>query len=91
MGREARVSNKTIIAAMVALAAIGLGGILWVSDQQGMERLGLLFALLGTCIASLTAALRSDQAAGRLNGTLDKRIHDAVLKANSTRRASDAD
>lgn len=91
MGREARVSNKVIVAAMVAMAAIGLGGILWVSNEQGLERLGLLFALLGTCLASLTAALRSDQAAGRLNGTLDARIHDAVLKANQTRRAGDAD
>lgn len=85
------MSTKTIIAALVAISAIGLGGIMWVSDTQGMERLGLLFALLGTCVASLTAALRSDQAAGRLNGTLDKRIHDAVLRANQTRRAGDAD
>lgn len=85
------MSTKTAAATLIAVALIALGGVTMVSGDAALERLGLLFALLGTMVPALTAALRSDQAAGRLNGTLDKRIHDAVLAANKTRRESDAD
>lgn len=79
-------SRTVIVIAMVALGALALGAIIAVTDN---DRLGLFFAMLGAIIASLGATLKADQAAGRLNGSLDRRIHDAVLAANRTRRESD--
>lgn len=90
-GAKVKQSTPVVVAAMVAVGCIALAAVLFVdASSDAMERLGLLFAMLGTMIAALAAALKSDIAAGRLNGSLDKRIHDAVLEANKTRRETDA-
>lgn len=89
-------STVVIVAALIAFAALATGAIMFISGDQAMEKIGVLFALFGTIIPTLVAALRSDQAASRAdrtvqqtNGNLDSRIANAVAAALQARRATD--
>jgi O-antigen ligase len=86
-----------IVAGLILLGVIGLVGVIAVQPGvDALERLGLLFGLIGTGAAALVAALRADAAAidaksiaTSINGTLDERIKAAVVAANSERRFTD--
>ncbi len=82
-------SRLAIIGALVSLAAFALAAVLWVGETNtATERLGLLFALFGTAVAGLLAALRADAAATStsasspiataLNGNFDTRVRNAI-------------
>jgi len=78
------------LAALVAFALLALVGVILV--QQGPEstsRLGLFFGVVGAGVAATAAALKSEQAANRLNGSLDRRIREAVRLAMAERRFDD--
>ena len=68
--RSAGFSSLAIIAALVGLVAFGLAGVLFVQGDAATERLGLLFALIGTVTTALVALLRADQAKTQTDGTL---------------------
>jgi hypothetical protein len=84
-----RTSTSVIVAALVAFGAFATAAVLFVAGDAATERLGLLFALFGTIVAALIAALRSDHAATQTNGGLDRRIEDAVTAAMRARRSTD--
>jgi hypothetical protein len=91
-GHNAPLSRLTIVGGVLGITFIGLAAVLFVSPGgEATQRLGLLFALLGTAMAALVGALRSDQAASGLNGGLDARIQAAVFQAQAVRRATDPD
>lgn len=84
-------SNTTVVAAVIALALIGLAAILFTAPgNESSDRLALLFAVLAPTVVSLLALLRSDQAASNTNGKLDARMQAAVHRANTARRRGDA-
>jgi hypothetical protein len=82
------MSRLAIISALVAFGAFGLAAVMFVSGDASVERLGLLFALFGTIVAALIAALRADQAAKQtdvtssiakaLDGMFDARVREAM-------------
>jgi hypothetical protein len=87
-------SRLAIIGALVSLSAFALAAVLYVADSSATsERLGLLFALFGTIVAGLLAALRSDAAAtstnassniaAALNGAFDSRVRNAIRTVSS--------
>jgi hypothetical protein len=87
-------SRVAIIGALVSVSAFGLAAALFVADTSAAaERLALLFALFGTVVAGLLAALRSDAAAvstnstsaiaAALNGAFDARVRNAMRTVNT--------
>src|ERR1035437_10830984 len=87
-------SRIAIIGALVSISAFALAAVLFVVDSgAATERLGLLFALFGTIVAGLLAALRSDAAAvstntssniaTALNGAFDARVRNAIRMVNT--------
>lgn len=71
---------------LVVVLCLGLTAVLSVADDG---RLALFFGVLATVVPALIGATKANDAATRLNGSLDQRIHDAVLRANQTRRQGD--
>jgi hypothetical protein len=82
-------SRVAIIGALVSLSAFALAAVLFVADTSAAtQRLAMLFALLGTIVAGLISALRSDAAANStnatssiaqaLNGGFDGRVRHAI-------------
>ena len=95
-------SRIAIIAALVSISAFALAAVLFVVDSSASaERLGLLFALFGTIVAGLLAALRSDAAAMAtntsssiaiaLNGAFDARVRNAMRVVNTEPTATPAE
>ena len=89
-----KYSPLAIIAALVSLSAFALAAVLFVAvSGAAAERLGLLFALFGTIVAGLLAALRADAAAvstnassniaTALNGAFDARVRNAMRTVSS--------
>lgn len=84
-------NGVAIIGAILALSLFALAGVLFVAQgPESMQRLGLLFGVIGTGIAALVAALKSTEAASNTNGKLDARIQAAVHRANDARRRGEA-
>jgi hypothetical protein len=84
------VSDLVVYGTLAVFGFFALAGVLLISPgAESTQRLGLLFGIIGTAVATLVAAIRSDQAAGRLNGELDARIQAAVHRANDARRVGD--
>ncbi len=94
-------SRVAVLTAIVAVVGFAVAAVLFVSGNAATERLGLLFALLGTVIPALVAALRSDQAAAStnttssiaqaLNGGFEARVrHSIRAVANETGTKADA-
>jgi hypothetical protein len=95
-------SRIAIIGALVSISAFALAAVLFVVDSgAATERLGLLFALFGTIVAGLLAALRSDAAAvstssssaiaSALNGAFDARVRNAMRAVNIEPTATPAE
>jgi hypothetical protein len=81
-------SVLVIVGALVAFGAFATAAVLFINGDGATERLGLLFAMFGTIVAALIAALRSDHAAKLLNGGLDDRIYEQVEAALAVRASS---
>lgn len=83
---------------LVILAVVALAAIMFTDPSADSQRLVMFFALIVAIATSIAGALKATQAATSsgiaatsLNGTLDQRIHDAVLRANETRRSTDGE
>jgi hypothetical protein len=86
------VKTNTVVAivGVIALCLFGLAGILFTGDtDSALQRLGLLFAMLGTGLTGLLAYLKAAEAASNTNGKLDMRIEAAVHRAQNARRRGD--
>lgn len=82
-------SAGVILGGLVALIGFATAAVLLASDSDASTgRVALLFGLFGVVVPVLLASLKSDQAATQTNGTLDARIHDAVLVALANRAAN---
>ena len=96
-----RSSGAMFGALLIMLCGIGLAGVMFVQgspcpeggqacSNDALQRLGLLFGLLGLAAPSLVAALKSDQAANKLtNGGLQDEVRRAILAASGERRHYD--
>lgn len=96
MMKRAPTTTTTVVAALVAIVAIVAAAALFTTGDASLERLAVLVGVVGLVIPSLTALLKSDQAASsshqaaeQTNGSLDQRIADAVTAALQARRSSD--
>lgn len=82
-------------AGFTALSVFGLMALMAIvlveEGDESMPRLALFFGVLATVIPALLGMLRADQSATNTNGKLDARIHDAVVKAQGTRRSTDGE
>lgn len=94
--KRAPTSYTTSVAALVAIVAIVAAAALFATGDDSLERLAVLVGVVGLVLPSLTASLRSDQAATsshqaaeQTNGNLDRRIAEAVAEALQARRATD--
>ena len=84
------MSTIALVAALIVFGLMALAGVLLVQvGEESLQRLGLLFGVIGTAVAALVALLKADQAATNTNGNLDARIQAAVHRANAARRAGD--
>lgn len=82
-----KTSPVVIVGGLLVIVAFALAAILLVAPgPEATQRLGLFFAIVGTTVASLVAALKSSQAASNTNGSLDNRIEAAVFRAQNVRR-----
>jgi hypothetical protein len=91
-------SNPVVIGAIVAVALLATAAALFIAGDTSLQRLGLLFALLGTATTGLLASLRSDHAAQQtsvtsdiataLNGDFEARVAAAVADALAARAAN---
>lgn len=77
------------VVAMVVVAILALAAVTLVDNNLALERLGMFFGIATAIVTALIGALKADQAARQTNGSLDARLHDAIVKANATRRQSD--
>lgn len=85
-------SNLAGAGALAVFGSLALMAIILVEPgDESMPRLALFFGVIATVIPALLGMLRADQSATNTNGKLDARIHDAVVKAQGTRRSTDAD
>lgn len=85
-----RSSQTVLVAGIVVCLAYATAAVLWVSPgDEALQRLAMLFALLGTTVAAMAAAMKSGEAASNTNGKLDARIEAAVHRANAARRRGD--
>lgn len=84
-------SKIAALSALVAFGLLALAGTMMVTGPDSMQRLALLFGILGTGVATLVAMLKADQAATQTNGSLDDRIQAAVHRAQAARRSTDDD
>ena len=89
-------STTATLTALVAIVLIVAAAVLFASGEQALERLAVLVGVVGLILPSVTALLRSDQAASsahqaaeQTNGSLDARIAEAVAAALQARRRSD--
>lgn len=88
--RQANRDTPTLIAGAVAIAAFATAAVLFTSPgPESLQRLGLLFALLGVMAPAILGALKAGEAAVNTNGKLDARIEAAVHRANAARRNGD--
>jgi hypothetical protein len=89
MSRQS-VSVVAIVGGLTAFGLMALAAVLFIQPgSEAEQRLALFFGLLSIVVTSLVGMLKADQSAKQTNGSLDARIHDAVLAAMSSRRASD--
>lgn len=91
-----RPTPPATLTALVAIVAIVAAATLFATGDQVLERLAVLVGVVGLVLPSMTALLRSDQAATsshqaaeQTNGSLDARIAEAVAAALQARRATD--
>jgi hypothetical protein len=78
-----RPSGTAVIAGVVAVAAFATAAVLFIgSSSDALQRLALLFGLLGLFAPALAGLLRADAAAARVDGHLDDRIQAAVERAH---------
>jgi predicted cobalt transporter CbtA len=83
-------STGIVIAAIVALVAFALAGLLLIpTGSESTYRLGLLFGIIGTAVAAFVGMLKAGQAASNTNGKLDARIEAGVHRAMAARRRGD--
>lgn len=83
-------NNVPYVAAIVVLGLFAVAGVLFVSPgPESLQRLGLLFGLLGTSVAAMAAAIKAAEAAHNTNGKLDRRLEAAMHRAMAARRAGD--
>ena len=82
-------STTATLTALVAIVLIVAAAVLFASGEQALERLAVLVGVVGLILPSVTALLRSDQAAEQTNGSLDARIAEAGAAALQARRRSD--
>lgn len=84
------VSPLAAYGLLAALVAFALAGVLLIQPgPESNQRLALFFGIVGVAVTAVVGLIKSDQSATQTNGTLDKRIEDALLRAQSNRRASD--
>lgn len=82
--------SPLVLATIVAFGILALLGVLLVSTgPESIQRLGLLFGVLGTGLAAIVSLLKSGQAADNTNGKLDARIEAGVHRAMAARRRGD--
>lgn len=83
-------STVMAVAGVLVLALFGTAGVLFITPgPESLQRLGLLFALLGTGLAAFVGMLKAAEAAVNTNGKLDARIEAGVHRANAARRRGD--
>lgn len=85
-----KVSTLAIVTSLVVIVGLVTAASMYTTGNQALERLGILVAVISSIVPGLIAALRADAAATQTNGNLDARIGDAVQKALSLRRHTDA-
>jgi hypothetical protein len=81
------MSRIVLVAALVAISAMGVAAALLLTGDAALERLGIVIAFLGTIVAILGTALRADAAAistdktssiaQALNGGFEARVRHA--------------
>jgi hypothetical protein len=62
-----KLSTPFIVGGLTAMIAFALAAVLFIQGDAAQERIGLFLALVGTVVAALISALRSDQAATSTN------------------------
>lgn len=86
MGKDTTVA----IVVIAVLCLFATAAVIFVAEgSESVQRLGLLFGLLGTGLASLAAYLKSHQAEMNTNGRLTRRVKEAVAEALAELRSDD--
>lgn len=87
-------STLAIIGGLSAFGLMALMAVIFIAHtDDANQRLGLFFGVCGVVVTTLVGMLKADQAQKQTNGSLDQRIHDAVVAgvatANAAQRATD--
>lgn len=84
------LSLVAVLAAVLGLLGVVVAGAIFLgTDDAHSQRFAQLLALVALALPVVLAQLRAEQSANALNGELDRRVTNAVLRANLARRASD--
>lgn len=82
-------SRSVLIGGIVALCLFGTAAVLFVQGGDSLQRLALLFGMIGAAVTAFLAMLKADLSATQTNGGLDARIQAGVHRALAARRQGD--